>query len=83
MMNFMGNPYGKVCTFTRSLQGMQLFTYCLVAAQLVLFLAGIQANYISTTYRTAMMVLILLAFTTMVITCFKVSSIDPVDAVLL
>ena len=32
MMNFMGNPYGKVCTFTRSLQGMQLFTYCLVAA---------------------------------------------------
>lgn len=82
-MNFMGNPYGKVCTFTRSLQGMQLFTYCLIATQLVLFLAGIQVNYISSTYRTVMMVLILLAFSIMVVTCFKVSSIDPVDTVLL
>lgn len=82
-MNFMGNPYGKVCTFTRSLQGMQLFTYCLIASQLTLFLAGIQVNYISSTYRTVMLVLILISFCVMVITCFKVSSIDPVDAVLL
>lgn len=82
-MNFMGNPYGKVCTFTRSLQGMQLFTYCLIATQLVLFLAGIQVNYISSNYRTVMMVLILFTFSIMAITCFKVSSIDPVDTVLL
>lgn len=82
-MNFMGNPYGKVCTFTRSLQGMQLFTYCLIAGQLVLFLAGIQINYVSSTYRTVMLVLILINFCIMVITCFKVSSIDPVDTILL
>jgi hypothetical protein len=82
-MKFMANNYEKVNTFSRRIEISQIFTYCMIISQLIIFLAAVQTNYISSSYQIVMNCLILPSFCVMVVAGLKVSSIDPVDSVLL
>ena len=82
-MNSAINHYEKVNTFSQRVEISQIIAYCLVIAQLIIFLAGVQTNYVSLTYRIVMNLFILTAFCVMVLAAVKVSLIDPVDSILL
>ncbi len=82
-MSFMNNNYEKVNAFSRKVQMSQVFTYSLILGQLIIFFAAVQANYVSVASKILMVFLMVLSFTVLVITCYKCSSIDPVDSVML
>lgn len=76
------NHYEKVNTFSRSIEISQIITYCVILAQIIIFLAAIQTNYASIHYKIIMNFFVLTPFCILVLAAFKTSSIDPVDEVL-